>query len=170
MSNLTSTAPAAFDTLLSLLTTAAAAYTTPTTVFDSEIVQYEPSSYVLLNGMIENHSYEWASLGNFAFYETYDISGYVSVFQGNVDPKTVRDATYALYQTVVQTTVIQNSGTWQATLHTVLSPDLTAAGLNWIIPKYARFDSQPGAAPNGGPEGFVGKVDFAYSLHARITV
>lgn len=167
MANLTSTQQEAFDTLLSLLQTAGAAQNPAVEVFDSELVQYEPATYVMLTGL-ENHHFDWAALGQFPFYETYDITGIATVFQGDVDPKGVRDATFSLYENVVQTTVVANSGSWATQNGYVLSPSLMTAGLYMIVPTYVRYSSGP-AEMASGESGYSGTIEFAYTLKARIT-
>ena len=167
MSSLTSTAPAAFNQLYTLLAAAGATQNPAVSVFSQELVQYEPASYVLLKG-IENHRFEWAALGSYAQYETYDIVGEATVFQGNIDPQTVIVATYNVFQDIVMSTVLANSGSIPAGSGPVLgSAALQAAGLMWIIPGFARYTGEPGTM--NGAAGFAGTVEFSYSLKARIT-
>lgn len=165
MSNLTSSQPAAFDAFLALLTTAGAAANPVVTVLDSEVVQYEPAAYLVLTGF-ERHRFDDAALGSFAFYEDYEICGYITYLQGNVDPKAVRDTTFALYQSVVMTTVVTNRG--QPSGNPVLGPSAPTS-LEWIIPTRAEYTSGP-ANFSGGAAGFFGQIDFAYHVKARLTV
>lgn len=164
MSNLTSTQPGAFDAFLSLLQTAGAAATPKVTVLDSEVVQYEPAAYCVLTGF-DHHRFDDAALGSFAFYEYFDLVGFITYMQGDVDPKTVRDTTFSLYQSVVQTTVVTNRG--QPFGNPVLGSNAPPQ-LEVIVPTYARYSSGP-ANFSGGAAGFFGQIDFAYSLRSRIT-
>ena len=162
MANLTSTAPLAFETLYNLINTTAQAQNPPVVVFNQELLQYEPNSYVVLSG-IESHRFEWAALGSFAFYEYYDIAGFCTVWQGNTDTSSIITSTYDLYQNVVQSTVVANRAP-------PLSADLIAAGLLEILPGFARYSGEQGVNQKGGPMGFYGRIDFSYSCKGRITV
>lgn len=162
MANLTSTAPVAFETLYGLINTAAQAQNPPVAVFDQEMLQYEPNTYVVLTG-IESHRFEWAALGSFAFYEFYDIVGYCTWWQGDTDTGSVITNTYALYQSVVQSTVVANRAP-------PLSASLIASGLLEILPGFARYSGEQGVDQGGGPMGFFGRIDFSYSCKGRITV
>ena len=161
MANLTSTAPLAFNTFYGYLVTAGASQNPVVSVMNTELVQFEPGSYVLLNG-IENHRWKWAALGSFAFYEWYDIVGYCTVLQGDVDPGTVLTNTYALFEDVVHTTAV----TYRAP---PLSTTLQSMGLLEFLPGFARYEGEPGSF-GGGQGGFMGRVDFSYSCYARVEV
>ena len=164
MANLTTTQPGAFDAFLALLTTAGNAQNPKVTIFDSEVLSYEPGSYVELLGFA-NHEYQVAALGSFAQYEEYEICGTATYLQGNTDAKAVRDATFTLFQNVVMATVVANRG---ANGTQVLGSSAPAA-LEWIIPRYAKYTASPGNF-GGGQSGFQGSIDFAFGIHARITV
>lgn len=165
MSNLTSTQPGAFDAFLSLLTSAGAAQNPAVPVFDSEILTYEPGSYILLKGFDGHHRFFNPDLGSFAFYEEYTLCGCATYLQGNIDPKTVRDTTFSLYQNVVMTTVIQNSG--RIGSNPVLGSSAPAA-LEWIIPSSANYWQAPGNF-GGEEQGIMGAIDFEFTVQARIT-
>ena len=162
MANLTSTAPGAFAEALTLITAAGAKQSPPVSVFGQELLQYEPNTYVVLTG-IENHRWEWAALGSYAFYEYYDIVGYCTIWQGNVDPATIIADTYALFEDVVHSTIVANRAP-------PLSASLQSSGLLEILPGYARYTGEQGVDAQGGPMGFFGKVEFSYSCKARVTV
>ena len=163
MSNLTSTVPFAFNALYNLMNTAGLAQNPPVTVLNQEVVQYEPGSYVLLEG-VENHLFNIAALGSYAHEEVYDIHGIATYLQGDVDPATVITKTWAIYQAVVMTPVVSNRG---ANGQYVLG--LTANEPAWIVPQEARYTSSPGDF-GGGMAGFQGMIEFRFSLKARITV
>jgi hypothetical protein len=165
LSNLTSTQPAAFDALLSLLTAAGATQSPVIPVFDTELVQYEPTAYVLLKGYDAHNFFRSAALGSFAFEETFSLQGCVTYFQGNIDPKTVRDKTWSIFQNVVMTTVVTNRGAPAG--NPVLGVSAPTE-LEWVIPEYARYTSSPGSM-NGVEEGFQGSIDFSFQVFARIT-
>lgn len=165
MSNLTSTVPGAFSAMHGLLSAAGEALDPKVPVFHTELVQNEPASYVLLKG-IENHSFDIAALGSYAHEETYDIVGVATVLQGNVDAQAVLVRTWALYQAVVMTPVVENRG---ALGTPVLGSDGAAQGRLWVAPNYARYSGEPGSF-GGGMAGFAGTVEFAYTIKARITV
>lgn len=161
MANNTSTAPLAFNTVYSLLEAAGAAQSPAVPVYHSELLQREPATYVLLKS-IEGHRWEWSSLGSFAFEEDYDIVGYATYLQGNVDPQTVLTDTYGVFQNVVQATIIQNR-------QPPISAACQNAGVLEIIPGYSRYSAEPGSF-GGGVGGFLGKVEFSYHVRARVTV
>lgn len=162
MANLTSTAPAAFAQAFNLIQAAGASQSPAVDVFNIELLQFEPNTYVVLTG-IENHRWDWAALGSYAFYEYYDIVGYCTIWLGDVDPATVMSETYGLYESVVQTTIVANRAP-------PLSANLQSAGLLEILPGYARYTGEQGVNDEGGPMGFFGKVEFSYSCKARVTV
>ena len=162
MANLTSTVPSAFETLYGILNTAGQGQSPVVSVFNQELLQYEPNTYVVLTG-IENHRWEWAALGSYAFYEYYDIVGYCTVWQGNTDSGSIITATYNLYNAVVQTPIVAHAAP-------PISASLQSAGLLEILPGYARYTGEQGVDAQGGPMGFFGKVEFSYSCKARVTV
>lgn len=163
MSNITSSAPTAYAALLGLITAAASAQDQPVSVFPFELEQYEPASYVLLTG-IENHQFDIETL-NYAFLEHYDIVGIATVLQGDVDPSGVLAATYALYQDVVQTVVVENRGGPAG----VLGVTEADGGPLLIVPGYARYTGSP-ASFGGGTGGFQGTIEFSYHLQAYLNV
>ena len=164
MTNLTSTAPAVFNALYELFATAGQAYSPPVAVFHSEVVQYEPASYVLLKG-VANHQFQIAALGSYANEETYEVEGEATVLGGDVDPQSVLVATYALFQAVVMSPVIANNGIGGNPLVVDVSP----SSLIWIVPSYARYSGEPGAFSDGAG-GFAGCVEWAFSINARLAV
>ena len=170
MSNLTTTQPAAFDALLALLQTAGAAQSPPVAVLDSQVTQYEPGPYVILEA-VEQDGFDPAALGSFAFYEEYELCGITTVLQGMGDPatttKAVRDATFATHQAVVQSTVVANSGSVATGGGPVLGSQAPSQ-LEWIVPSFARYSSSPGEF-GGGQGGFQGTIEWRYRVHARIT-
>lgn len=170
MANLTSTVPGAFNTLYTLLAAAGAGQSPPIPVFHSEIIrgQYTQGGYVLLES-VQDHEFEIAALGSYAQYETYDIHGSVSYYQGGPDPVTLVEAvlnqTWSIYAAVVMTTVVANRGVPG-------QPVLGSGGpvqLLEIVPKFANYSGAP-ADIGGDASGFVGTVEFAYWLKGRLTV
>jgi hypothetical protein len=147
MPQLTSTVPAAFDALVDLVTAAA-----PPGVFvaESELVQYEPATYVELT-TVANHTYQVASLGTYAFYENYEIQGVVRVFRGDYNPREARTDAWAAYQSIVVSTVIANKTLGDL----VLAVELVAANSTCEI------------TANGGTQCL---IEFAVALEARLTV
>ncbi len=162
MANLTSTAPLAFNTFYGYMVDQANAQSPAIQVFHTQLVGEEPDDYVILTG-IENHRFEWAALGSFAFYEWYDLVGYATVWQGNTDEQTVLTNTYGLFQSVVQTAAVTNRAP-------PLSAALQSAGLLSFLPGDARYSGAQGEDDSGGPMGFAGRVDFVYHCYARVTV
>ena len=165
MSALTTTQVGAFDAFLGLLEARAALQNPAPSVFDTQVVQYEPGDYIGLWGF-EDHEFEVAALGTLSQYERFAITGVVTHWQGDVNPKAVRDATFALYDNVVMAVVIANAGLPGG--NQVLGP-AAPASLEWIIPLHARYTASPGDVA-GGQSGFQGTLDFAFGIHARITV
>ncbi len=161
MSDLLTTAPLAFETFYGILQAAGAALSPAIPVMDQELTQYEPGSYVCLTGL-ENHRWEWSSLGTFAFEEDYDIVGYATFLLGSVSQSSVINGAFACFQSVVQIPMVN---------HRIppISAALQSAGVTHIIPRFARYTSSPGSF-GGGQGGFQGTVEFAYSVHARVTV
>lgn len=171
MANLTSTVPGAFAALLGLITDAASAQDAPIQVFDQALTMAEPASYVCLGitpsgrKPIENHRFTPAALGSFAQNEDYELCGYVTVMQGNVDPITVLTATWNLYQTCVMSPVVENRGTAG---NQVLGPDAPNQ-VEWVLPMEGDYFGTP-AEIDGGAAGFQGTVEFCVGVHARLTV
>ena len=170
MANLTSSVPGAYDAFYNLIKTAGAGQSPPVAVMAQELVQYEPGSYVCLGATpgghkaVENHRWEWAALGSFAFYETYDFCGYATVLQGDVDPEVILARTWSLYQAVVMNPIVANRGSNGTNVLGSAAP----ASLEYIIPVDANYVGVPGNFA-GGQEGFQGIVEFCFSVKARIT-
>jgi hypothetical protein len=167
VSNLTTTQPAAFDALLGLLQAAGAAQppgNPPIAVLDTAVTQYAPSTgYVLLEA-IEQHEFDIAALGSYAFYETYDICGrtqYVQGVTGNSDWQVIRDQTFLIHESVVQATVVANRGANQTKVLGTQAPNQ----LLWIVPTYQRYTPQPSNSAGL----YIGNIDWRFSLKARIT-
>jgi hypothetical protein len=174
VSNLSSSVAGAFDALYNLLVTAGNAQTPKVPVFAQELVQYEPGSYVCLGVTpsgrkpVENHRYEPAALGSFAFYEDYEFHGYATYLAGDVDPETVLSKTWTVYQNVVMQTAVTYSGSFPSGGGQILG-SAAPTTLEWFIPletEYAGYPGQFGA----GQGGFQGVVEFGFALRARLTV
>jgi hypothetical protein len=165
MSNLTSSVPGAFNAFYNLLVTAGQTQSPQVPVFHTELVGDIPLSYVVLTG-VENHEFEFAALGSYAQYETYEIVGEAVVFQGGTDTVGVLTATWSLYQNVVMSTVVANRG--QPGGNQILG-STAPTSLEILVPSYARYSGQPGNLA-GGLAGVLGTVQFSYYVKARITV
>lgn len=177
MSNLTSSVPGAFTAFYDLLVTAGSSQNPKVSVFAQALGSDEPDSYVLLGGCpdptlpgIRNHELEPASLGSLNQWETYEIWGYASVFDGNFDPTTttVLTDTWTLFQDVVMSTFVSYDG-GNGSIGGVGSPILNwtpPAGvtLERMLPIHADYT---GAQVQGG---FAGVVEFGFSFKARLTV
>ena len=168
MTNLESSVPGAFNAMYGLLATAGALQTPAVPVFHSEILQYEPSTGCVLLQGVEQHRFEWASLGPFDFYETYDICGHAEYFQSGEDPVAMAEAvlnqTWAIYQAVVMSTVVVNRGQPGGQVLGSAAP----LSLEVIIPADANYAAQP-ASVGGSADGLLGVVEFRFSVKARIT-
>ena len=150
MANLTSTVPAAFDQFLTLLQSAASGQNPAVFVVDTVLAQYEPATYVELSGAV-NHRYESAALGSYAFYETYELEGFVRVFLGQLDHKAARDQVWQTFQSIVMAAVVANR---------------TLDGLvEYIEPASANYSG--GVSNIGGSQAV---IEFAFSVQARLTV
>jgi hypothetical protein len=175
VSNLTSSVSGAFDAFYNVLVTAGNAQNPPVPVIAQEVTQYEPGAYVCLGTTtpsgrkpIENHRYEPAALGSFAFYEDYEFHGYATVFAGDVDPETVLSKTWTVYQNVVMQTAVTYSGSFPSGGGQILG-SAAPTTLEWFIPQEANYTGYPGMFP-GGVGGFQGVVEFGFALRARLTV
>jgi len=165
MANLLSTAPLAFNTIYNLITAAANTQSPVVQVFHTAVFQNEPASYVLLE-KIENHHFDWDSLGTFAFTEEYSIIGEATYYTGQSGAAATQDtitSAYALFQSLVQSTMVQNR-------NPPISAALQSAGVIHIIPGYARYTGEPGIAEGGAAMGFFGTVNWSYTIKARVTV
>ena len=164
MANLTSTQSGAWDAMLGLLQTAATGTSNPTVaVVDSYLLQYEPACYVILSS-IEQHTFDIAALGSYAFEETYQLCGQTTYLQGNTDVKTVRDTVFSVHESIVQTTLVANRGQNGIPVLGSSGP----AALLWCIPAFQRFTMSP-ANFSGGASGVQGTIEWAYEVKARIT-
>ncbi len=163
MSNLTSTQAGAFDALLGLLQVAGAAQSPPVQVLDSVVLQYEPAAYVILEA-IEQHEFDIAALGSYAFEETYELCGCTTYAQGDIDYRSVRDKTFSIHEAVVQATVVTNRGANQTPVLGSNAPST----LVWIVPVWQRYSAAP-ANFSGGAAGVAGTIEWRYQVKARIT-
>jgi len=163
--DLISSAPGIYAAFLKLVGEAAAGQATPVSVFPFELSQYEPKSYIILS-KIENHQFEWKSIGVFAQKERYEIVGKTTVFTGDspaVNQKLatkVLAETYALFQACVMTPAMSNRN----------MPILDTEGPTpyLMLPSYARYDAAPGEM-GGGPAGWCGVLDWGFSFEAILT-
>lgn len=169
MSNLTSTVPGTFNAFYNLLVAAGNGQNPAIPVFHSEV----PSGTLLQNGYVvlervENHSFDPAALGSYAFYESFDVCGVVEYYLGGSDLTTmvesVLTSTWSIYQNVVMTTAVQNRGVAGQQVLGAAAP----AALEWFKPMEASY---MGAEGNVGaqPSGWIGQVSFRYNAYARIT-
>jgi hypothetical protein len=173
MSALTSSVPGTFAALYNLLVAAGQTENPQVSVFAQSIQQNEPNSYVLLGGSpdgvqpgIRNHQFAPASLGSLNQYETYEIWGYASVYDGNFDPEGRLSDTWALYQNLVMNTYINYSGGNGS----IGGPGSQILGsqapvsLEQVLPLHAEYVGVPVSG------GFAGVLEFGYEFKARITV
>jgi hypothetical protein len=145
------TAPAAFDYLFNLMTTAVATgQDTSIQVVDTLLGTYEQAEYIELTE-IANHHFDIESLPLFAFFENYDLIGQVSVFRGDQDFKQARDSAWANYETYVRTPIITDGNRLG---DTVL----------WIVP--ASVNAVNEVTDVGGAST---TITFSFSCTARVT-
>ena len=162
--NLVSSAPGIYQALLSLVQTAAGQQQPPVNVFPFEPGQYVPGSWVTVQG-IENHEWEWESIGSFSQKEHYDVCGQVVVYTGDTVtsgtvPIDVLTQTYSLFQAAVMTPVMSNR-TMPLLGTTGPSPFL-------MLPGHTRYAASPGEI--GGEEaGWLGVVEWSFHFDAYIT-
>jgi hypothetical protein len=162
--DLVSSAPGIFDALLKLVRAAAAEQSPPVSVFPFELGQYEPAAYVMLS-KIENHVFEWESIGVFAQKERYEIQGKTTVFSGDsavTNPTlatTILAETYALFQACVMTPAMSNRN----------MPILNTEGPTpyLMLPGFARYDAAPGNI-GGGTGGWCGVLDWSLRFEAIV--
>lgn len=173
MTDLVSTAPYVLQALLGLVQTAAAEQTPTVQVFPFELAQYEPASYVIVQGFAPpgerpSQRFEFELLGAYAQREYYDICGIATVYTGasQVDETVALDtmfATYALFQSCVMTPVIENMN---APLFGNAGP--VPAAVNQVYPLYARYTGGMGQKA-GGSAGWYGEIEWAFSFVALVT-
>lgn len=162
--DLVSTAPGVYTALLGLVQAAAAAQTPAVTVFAFEIGQYEPATYTTVHA-IENQTWDWAYLGTYTQYETFDIAGCTAVYSGdspNTNPSvasTVLNATYQLFQATVMTPVMSNR-----TIPILGGP----SNVIEMTPNYSRYTAGPG---NMGESqaGWSGEIEWSFAFKANVT-
>lgn len=165
MSDLISSAPGIFQALNTLCVAAGAAQSPTVPVYAFALTQQEPASYVLLQG-IENHTFEWGSIGPFAQKEHYDITGQATVFSGSATPDDativtdILNQTYSLFQSVVMTPVMSNRT--QPLLGT------TGPSPYLMLPGSARYSAGPGSI-GGGAGGWGGVIEFSFHFDAYLT-
>jgi hypothetical protein len=137
-----------------------------------DLIQYEPPTYILLNG-IEHHRMTIEGLGPFrSMEESYDLTGCVSVYVGDspdpYDPTvatTVMNACYETFQDCVMTPAMSNSN---APVFNAVSPNFPEGAVNRMIPGTVQYSASPGYSDNG-PVGWQGRIDFSFTLFAYIT-
>lgn len=165
MTDLTSTQPGAFDAFLALLGAAGANQDPAIPVLDTAIEQYIPSTGYVLVEALEQHEFNIAALGSFAFYEDYFICGRTQYAQGlatNADWKVIRDQTFAIHEAVVQTTLVTNRGADGTPVLGTQAP----SEIQFAVPVFQRY--QPQATDKQGL--MVGDIEWRFAVKARITV
>lgn len=168
MSDLISTAPYVWSALLGLIETAALAQNPVVQVFPFELGQYEPAAYVMLTG-IEQHTFEWETIGSFTQKETYDICGKVTYWTGDSPAdtqdvaSTVITQVYSTFQTLVMTPAMSNRTV------PILGNTYAAAGAVYLmLPGYARYSAAPGLM-QGAQAGWEGTLAWSFHFEALVT-
>lgn len=133
--------------------------------FPFELFGYQPGSYVIV-GAIENHEFEWETIGAFSQIERYDITGLASVFTGDSPAQNPAVATntlqttYDLFQSVVLGPAMSNR----------TAPILGTIGPSpyLMLPGHARYSAGPGNL-GGGEGGWWGQIEWSLHFEALIT-
>lgn len=168
MSSLISSAPAAWAALLGFVQTLAAAQNPAPTVFPAELFQYEPGSYIIVNG-VSNHQFNWEAMG-YEFIETYMIDGLCTVFTGSTEldssgiSATVMQETYDLFSNCVMTAVVDNRGGNGIPVLGITSPQPVYE----IQPGFAQYTHGPGNM-GGAQAGWQGVLRWSYTLKAYLS-
>lgn len=163
--DLVSSVPGVYEALLTLVEAAGAAQKpAPVNVFPFELGTYEPGSYVTVEG-VENHEFEWETIGVFSQIEHYDLVGKATVFTGDtVTSGTVATdvlmQTYGLFQACVMTPVMSN--------RTMPLLGTTGPSPYLMLPGYARYSGEPGFV-DGKPAGWVGMLQWCFHFDAFLT-
>lgn len=150
--------------MLTLVQEAAASQSPQVDVFPFELGQYEPGSYVTVES-IENHTFEWETIGPFSQLEHYDLCGRATVYTGDtVTSGTVGTdiltQTYSLFQACVMTPAMSN--------RTIPILGTTGPSPLQMLPGYARYTAGP-ADVGGKPAGWAGVIEWSFHFDAMIT-
>lgn len=166
--NLTSTAPGVWNAFLGLIQTATTGVTVAinaegVTAYDQFIPSVEPTNYVVL---VDIYNQKWTPEGiGYQFREDYLIRGYATIATGASPgddptvPATVRTQTWGMYNTCVQTVMVDNANL--PIFDTNPSP---FQGL----PTASNYTAGTGKANGGGQVGWYGRIDFAYRFSALV--
>jgi hypothetical protein len=171
--NLYSTAPYLYSALLQLCTDAGQLANPYVYVAPFELEQYEPGSYIILQG-IRSQRMEVETLGSFrSMQEWYELYGAASVFVGDtpdaLNPTvatTTMLRTYELFSEVVMSPAMSNTN---APVFGAASPFLVPGAVNYVAPSEIAYSCGPAFEDGGAPSGWMGRIDFAFQLRAFIT-
>jgi hypothetical protein len=108
---LPSAAPASYNAYYGFIAALAAAYSPPIFVAQAELVEYQPGSYIIVEGIFDD-VYDIESTG-YTFIESFSIEGNISTFSGQdggTVPGTVMTQTYAIYTDIIMATAVTNRG------------------------------------------------------------
>ncbi|GAC1530908.1 MAG: hypothetical protein NVS3B1_23610 [Marmoricola sp.] len=164
MANLVSTVPGVYNALFKLVAAAGKAQNPSVSVFSFELGQFEPGSYVTVHG-VENHDWEWETIGAFSQKEHYDITGTATVFSGDSPAtdvnvaSTVLSQTYSLFQNLVMIPIMSNR-----TMPILGGPPNVYS----MLPGHTRYTAEPGNI-GGGASGWVGIIEFSFHFDALCT-
>lgn len=170
--NLYSTAPFLYSALFQLITDAGALQSPYVYVAPFELEQYEPGRYIIVSGFA-NQRMEIETLGVQSMLETYDIEGCVSVYTG--DSPTAESPgpalltmqqTYALFNETVMSPAMSNRFD---PVFGAVSPLINPGSVNMMLPVYVRYSSGPGWMDGGAATGWMGRIDWSFTLRAFIT-
>jgi len=147
----TATAPAAFDYLLGLITAAVAAGPDTTIqVVDTLVLTYEQATYIEVQSIMDHH-FDIRSLPDFAFTETYNLTGQVSVYRGDQNFADCRNDAYTAYETYVRQPIIADG-------------NRLGNIVEWIVPFSA------GGTPDTDViSGAAFTIPFAFACAAKVT-
>jgi hypothetical protein len=112
---LPSAAPASYAALYGFIVTLAAAQTPPVYVVQADLEQFEPASYIVVEGVFDDE-YTIEATG-YTFIESFNIEGYCTTFTGSgptegdgTVPGDIMAQVYATMTNVVMAAVVTNRG------------------------------------------------------------
>jgi hypothetical protein len=159
------TAPLIWNAVFSTITNIGLAQNPVIPVFPYEIGQYEPGTYVIVKD-IENLKVAPETLGYFSMIESYDITGYVSVFTGSSPSEfdtspatsTLTNCFNAFY-TMVMTPMMSNRS--MPMFGVLPTPN------NFYLNEFT-YTAGPGSIA-GGAAGWEGTLEWSFHYEAFIT-
>lgn len=169
-STLVSSVPGVYERFCVLVSEACQEQEKQTAFFDFALNQYEPSQYVIVEG-IEGPEVEWEGIGTYEQKEKYRIYGFCTIFTGDSPVTSDGQSSGVALRVLVETYALLNQ-TVMAPMFTYgrNEPILGTEGPSpyLMLPERVQYVAGPGDV-DGQAAGWESQLKFAFRFEAILT-